>query len=34
MKKMKEIHVRVGKKPDVIKFDNKYEEFKRLVGGI
>lgn len=33
MKKIKGIHVRVGEKLEVIEFDNKYEEYRRLVGG-
>lgn len=31
--KIKGIHVRVGEKPEVIEFDNSYQEFRKLVGG-
>ncbi len=33
MKKIRGIHVRVGEKPEVIEFENKYQELRRLVGG-
>jgi len=31
--KIKGIHVRVGEKPEVIEFENKYQEFRNLVDG-
>ncbi len=33
MNKIRGIHVRVGEKPEVIEFENKYQELRRLVGG-
>lgn len=31
--KIKGIHVRVGEKPEVMEFDNSYQEFRKLVNG-
>lgn len=33
MNKIRGIHVRVGEKPEVIEFENTYEEYRKLVGG-
>lgn len=33
MKKIRGIHVRVGEKPEVIEFENRYQELRKLVGG-